>query len=286
MRELLQIPAFSRAIVALFACGTAFPLLGIYILSLDLIPVRFGVMHLSLLGATVGLIFGVDPVFFAMLFSVAAGFAIAGLSSRKSGGTSGGAMALLMTASLGVVFILFYKTNIHAIEAFNLFWGNVLALDRMEVLLVVLVSALILAGTIRFLRPISAVLFDRETAYAFGFPSTVVYTGILVMVCAGIGLGIRITGALMVDAVTLLPALAAQSLKKNFKPTMLLASVFGVCINLGGFALAVVFDLPTSPAIIVVGTVVVLVCKLAARLQTKKKEKGVSWRASSSISPH
>ncbi len=49
-----------------------FPLLGIYILSLDLIPVRFGVMPLSLLGATVGLIFGVDPVFFAIVFSVAA----------------------------------------------------------------------------------------------------------------------------------------------------------------------------------------------------------------------
>ncbi len=285
MRELFQIPAFSRAIVALFACGTAFPLLGIYILSLDLIPVRFGVMHLSLLGATVGPHYRNRSCILRHVVFVAGGFAIAGLSSRKSGGTSGGAMALLMTPVLASCsFVL--QDQIHAIEAFNLFWGNVLALDRMEALLVVLVSALILAGTIRFLRPISAVLFDRETAFAFGFPSTVVYTGILVMVCAGIGLGIRITGALMVDAVTLLPALAAQSLKKNFKPTMLLASVFGVCINLGGFALAVVFDLPTSPAIIVVGTVVVLGCKLAARLQTKKKEKGVSWRASSSISAH
>lgn len=63
MMELFQIPAFGRAIVALFACGLAFPLLGVYILSLDLIPVRFGVMHLSLLGATVGLIAGVDPMF-------------------------------------------------------------------------------------------------------------------------------------------------------------------------------------------------------------------------------
>ncbi len=61
MMELLRIPAFGRAFAALFACGTAFPILGIYILSLDLIPVRFGVMHLSLLGATIGLIVGIDP---------------------------------------------------------------------------------------------------------------------------------------------------------------------------------------------------------------------------------
>jgi len=279
MTELFRIPAFSRAIVALFACGMAFPLLGVYILSLDLIPVRFGVMHLSLLGATVGLIVGVDPMFFALLFSVAAGFIVSGLSSRSSGGSSGGAMALLMTASLGIVFILFYKTNIHAIEAFNLFWGNVLALERVEVYLVVIVAALILISSLRFMWPISAVLFDRETAFAFGFPATAVYTGILVMVCVGIGLGIRITGALMVDAVTLLPALAAQSLRKNFRPTMVLASIFGVCSNLAGFALAVLFDLPTSPAIIVVGSVVVLGCKLASRLQ--KKAEGALKRASS-----
>ncbi|HQO46367.1 MAG TPA: metal ABC transporter permease, partial [Rectinema sp.] len=133
MMELLKIPAFGRAFVALFACGMAFPILGIYILSLDLIPVRFGVMHLSLLGATIGLIVGIDPIFLAMLFSIGAGFAVSALSSRKTGGDSGGAMALLMTASLGIVFILFYKANVHAIEAFNLFWGNVLALDRIEV---------------------------------------------------------------------------------------------------------------------------------------------------------
>lgn len=273
MMELLQIPAFSRAIVALFASGVAFPLLGIYILSLELIPVRFGVMHLSLLGATVGLIVGVDPMFFAVLFSVAAGFIVSGLSSRTSsstsGGGSGGAMALLMTASLGIVFILFYKTNIHAIEAFNLFWGNVLALEKVEVILVVIASTLILIGSLCFLRPITAVLFDRETAFAFGFPATAVYTGVLVMVCTGIGLGLRITGALMVDAVTLLPALAAQSLKKNFRPTIVLASIFGVCSNLAGFALAVLFDLPTSPAIIVVGSILVLGCKGVAMRRGK-----------------
>jgi len=266
MMELLRIPAFGRAFVALFACGIAFPILGIYILSLDLIPVRFGVMHLSLLGATIGLIVGMDPIFLAVLFSIGAGFAVSALSSRKTGGNPGGAMALLMTASLGIVFILFYKANVHAIEAFNLFWGNVLALERTEVRLVIIVSALILAGTVRYLRPISAVLFDRETAFAFGIPSGIIHTAILVMVCVGIGLGIRITGALMVDAVTLLPALAAQSLKKNFRPTVLLASIFGVSTNLLGFALAILLDLPTSPAIIVVGTVVVLGCKLFSRL--------------------
>ncbi|HQK10192.1 MAG TPA: metal ABC transporter permease, partial [Rectinema sp.] len=108
MMELLKIPAFGRAFVALFASGMAFPILGIYILSLDLIPVRFGVMHLSLLGATIGLIVGIDPILLAMLFSIGAGFAVSALSSRKTGGDSGGAMALLMTASLGIVFILFY----------------------------------------------------------------------------------------------------------------------------------------------------------------------------------
>ena len=265
MKELLGIPAFGRAFVALFASGISFPLLGVFILTLELVPVRFGVMHVSLLGAAVGLVIGADPMLFAMLFSVASGFFIAGLSARKSTNTAGGSLGLVMTSSMGIAFILFYKTNIHAIEAFNLFWGNVLALNGTELLLVVAASALILAAVIRFSRPISAVLFDRETALAFGFPSTVVYVGILVAICAGIGLAMRITGALMVDAVTLLPALAAQSLRKKFGPTLALASVFGVFINMSGFIAAIVFDLPASPAMIVAGTIVVLLCKFSTR---------------------
>jgi len=116
----------------LFACGTAFPILGIYILSLDLIPVRFGVMHLSLLGATIGLIVGIDPIILAILFSIGAGFAVSALSSQKLEATQEEPWLFSWTGSLGIVFILFYKANVHAIEAFNLFWGNVLALDRTE----------------------------------------------------------------------------------------------------------------------------------------------------------
>jgi zinc transport system permease protein len=269
MRELLRIPVFARAFVALFASGISFPLLGLFILTLELVPVRFGVMHVSLLGAAVGLTVGADPVLFAMLFSIGSGFLIAGLSARGSTTTTGGSLGLVMTSSLGIAFLLFYKAHINAIEAFNLFWGNVLALGKVELVLVVVASALILAAVLRFSKPISAVLFDRETAFAFGFPSTAVYIGILVAVCAGIGLAMQITGALMVDAVTLLPALAAQSLKKKFGPTLVLASVFGVCINMAGFAAAIVFDLPTSPAMIVVGTAAVLICKAFARFQRR-----------------
>jgi len=132
--ELLRIPAFGRAFVALFSCGIAFPILGIYILSLDLIPVRFGVMHLSLLGATIGLIIGIDPIFLSVFILDRSRICRFSLELAKNWGQLGrGYGSFFMTASLGIVFILFYKANVHAIEAFNLFWGNVLALDSTEV---------------------------------------------------------------------------------------------------------------------------------------------------------
>jgi zinc transport system permease protein len=63
----------------------------------------------------------------------------------------------------------------------------------------------------------------------------------------------RVTGALMVDAVTILPALVARRLGKTFSGMLLWGAAAGLSMNLIGFASSVAFDLPVSPAIIVLG---------------------------------
>lgn len=90
-----------------------------------------------------------------------------------------------------------------------------------------------------------------------------VYFGIIMLVCLGIGLAMKVTGVLMIDAVTILPALAARSMQRGFRGTLLCGAVFGLVMNFGGFALAL--DLLTSPAIIVVGGSFVLITGWAER---------------------
>lgn len=258
------IPAFSRALTALVAAGLAFPALGTFILCLEFVPARFAVMHVSLLGAALGLVAGVDPILTAMGAAVAAGLILAKVSER-SALSAGGPLGLVMTLSLGLAFLVFYKADIHAIEAFNLFWGNVLALNNTEVALTVAAAGGLVLLVILFFKEIRAVLFDRELARAAGLPVTWIYFGLVMVICLGIGVAMRLTGALMVDASTILPALAARNLNQSLRGTLLWGAGFGLLMNLSGFAAAVVFDLPVSPAIIVVGAVLVALTGLWSR---------------------
>lgn len=264
MLEYLALAPFRRALIALAATGTAFPALGTYILALELVPARFAVMHASLLGAAIGLFLGISPLASALVASVLAGAGIARLSER-SAASAGGSLGLVMTLSLGLAFILFYKSDVNAVEAFNLFWGSVLALSENDLILTVGGAIAVILLTVVFLREIRAVLYDRVLAAAQGIPARAVYFGIIILVCLGIGLTMKVTGALMIDAVTILPALAARSMRRGFRGTLIWGSVFGIAMNYGGFALAMVLDLPTSPAIIVVGALFVFAGKLAER---------------------
>ena len=263
MLELLALPFFARAAAALLATGAAFPVLGTFILHLELIPARFAVMHAALLGAAAALVVGAPPTAAAMAAAVLAGLGIA-LISWRGKVSAGGSLGLIMTVSLGLAFIIFYKGNVHAIEAFNLFWGNVLALTPEDTRLVVLAAAAILVFLFAAWKEIHIVLYDRELARAVGVPARAVYAGIMLAVCLGIAVAMRVTGALLVDAVTILPALAARSVARTFRGLVFWGVLFGVLMNGAGFALAFVFDLPVSPAIILTGAAVIAAARAAA----------------------
>ena len=91
LEELFSIPAFSRASAALAASGLAFPVVGTIILTLELIPARFAVMHVALLGAALVLAFGVDPTLSALAAAILSGLLVArlGESSDHSPGGAG-----------------------------------------------------------------------------------------------------------------------------------------------------------------------------------------------------
>jgi zinc transport system permease protein len=251
-------PFFTRGLIALVAAGAAFPTLGVFILHLELIPARFAVMHAALLGAALALILGANTSLAAMLASVLAGIAIA-LISWRGRVSAGGSLGLIMTVCMGVAFIVFYKGNVHAIEAFNLFWGNILTLTDGDTRLTVITAAAILLFLALAYKEIHIVLYDRELAWSVGVSARLIYGGVILAVCLGIAVAIRITGALLVDAATILPALAARRAGKTFRALIVLGAVFGIGMNLSGFALSFALDLPVSSAIIITGAAVLCV---------------------------
>ena len=270
--SLFFMPFFYRAFMVLFVTGAAFPVLGTFILNLELVPARFAVMHAALLGGAIALLLGTNPLWTAMAASALAGILIAFISWKRKV-SAGGLLGLVMTLSLGLAFIIFYKSNVQAVTAFNLFWGNILALTKQDTVFAFVVTGVIIFFLLCAYKEIHIVLYDRDLARAVGVRAKLIYGGIILSVCLGVAVAMSITGALLIDAVTILPALAAREIGKTFKSIIVWGVFFGIFMNMAGFALSFALDLPVSPAIIVTGALIVFITRIITLLKERRYAK-------------
>lgn len=73
---LLEIPSVRLALVALLLGSVALPIVGVFIVGLDIMPVRFAMMHVALLGIAIGLLTGLDPLLCALVLCALTGGAL------------------------------------------------------------------------------------------------------------------------------------------------------------------------------------------------------------------
>ena len=259
-----HLPFFQNALVAVLFAGIAFPLIGVFIISLNLVPLRFAMMHIALLGGAVGLFLKLDPMLFGLLFCAVAALALGPLSDKTKMGL-GTLSGFFMTLTLALAFILFYRGNIHVIQAFSILWGNILSLTRRDLALIAALSTFIVVLVVLFFKEIQAVLYDREVALGVGIPEKGLYYLIVFVLGLSIAVCMRMIGALLIDAFVLLPAMAATFISRSLKQIFVLSAVFGLVSGLSGLWFSFVLDIPTSSAIILVGSVIILVCGVMKR---------------------
>ena len=213
--ELLALPSVQRSGIALVVAGLFLPLIGVLIVGFDILTVRFAVMHVALLGLAIGLWVGIDPTLLALVLCAAAGAGLAPLAGRP-GGLSG-PMGFLMTITIAAALLILSISGVNANSAFTLLWGSILATRPADLALLVVLAVVVIAGYAARRREIALVLFDREVAACSGIAVGALTAAALVGVSVSIAASIRLTGALLVDSLTILPALAARNLATSLR---------------------------------------------------------------------
>lgn len=254
--ELLELAAVQRSFAAVVLASLGLPIAGVLIVGLDVITARFAVMHLALLGTAAGLFLGIDPVLSALAVSCIATGALTPLATRP-GGLSG-SMGLLMTMAIGSALLLLSITGVNATGAFEFLWGSVLATRGSDLVLIGIVSGVVAGFTITNRKRLALVLYDREIALTSGIAVGPLLFIMLVLVAASIASAIRLTGALLVDSLTLLPALTARNLATSFRSMLGLSVAVGLLTNVGGLTLALATDMPPGPVLVLVAGSVTL----------------------------
>ena len=250
--EFLQIPVFQRALLASFIAGSTLALMGTVVIQFQLTTIRFALMHIALLGGAIGMLLGTEPIYGAMVAIIAGSLLFGPFSSwfRMEAAVTG---AFFMTGSLAIALALFYVAKVPAMEVFSLFTGSVLTLTDMDLWLLAGSGAIILMVFLVAYREIQLIFFDPAFAAALGIPVTRLQHLLLFLTGISIGLALKLVGALLIDALVLLPAMAAGRIASGFRSLLFLTVLFGVLTCTGGFMASIVLDLPTGATITMTG---------------------------------
>ena len=255
--DLLALPSVRRSAYALAFAGVSMPVVGVFIIGLDVITVRFAVMHMALFGTALGLWIGVDPTLMALICCLATGVVLAPAADRP-GGLSG-PMSFVMTISAAAALLVLSISGVNANGAFEILWGSILAVRRQDLALIAVMAVAVLTFIRIAHTKVALLLFDRELAKCSRVPVTALTTVVLVLIALSIGSSVRVTGALLVDSITLLPALSARNLSTSLRSMISWAITIGVVGNALGFVLALQLDLPPGPVLVLVAGAITLI---------------------------
>ena len=264
MIELLSSPPILKGLILLIVAGIAFPVTGVYLLRLNLLLLRFMLMHGAILGGAVALAFHWNPFITTITVNLTLVLLMT-KTARSLKADAGYIGTFFMVIAISIAFILVYKFNVQTKDTLSLLWGSLYASTWVEVGVVSLFSLLLLLYQFFYFRRLQAFFFDREIAYTSGVDEQSLYYTVILLTAVTVAMAMKIIGALLLDALLLLPALIASLHAKSLRGVMIGSSLWGGLFAAGGFFISLLFDIPASSAIAVLAAFVFIVIFIIKR---------------------
>ncbi len=248
--------AFAAAAVVAVVAGTV----GYFLVLRGQTFAGHALAHVGFTGATGAVLVGVAPLWGLVVMTLAAGIGMGAIGERLAQRDVAIGLVLALSLGLGLLFLHFFTA--YATQATTLLFGNVLAVDRHTVWTLAALGAVSLAILALISRPLLFASLQPELAEAKGVSLRLYGVLFLAIVALTTAECAQIVGVLLVFALMVGPAAAAQRLTATVVAGVLLAALLALVEAWLGIALAYETDWPSSFWI----TALSAACYLAAGL--------------------
>ncbi|MCG8453642.1 MAG: metal ABC transporter permease [Spirochaetales bacterium] len=265
MLNLLSYPPVLRGLFVLLTASATFPIAGAWVIRLNLLPYRFMLMHGALLGGALGLALNLPPLLSVIVVNLLL-VLLADLLTNQGHMDGGMATMALMIASLGGASALASGAGVSAQETTNLLWGDLFAVSPTEATMALIFCLGLVLYSQKADLQISALIFDQDVAYTSGVNSQRIHRTLLLITALTVAFAMRVAGALLLDALMLVPALAASVSAHSMKSLYRKSSLIGLIIGVSGFILALATNLPVGASTALTGAVVLGISIIMARI--------------------
>ncbi|MGA2585780.1 MAG: metal ABC transporter permease [Candidatus Aminicenantales bacterium] len=254
MQALLTYGFLHRALLAGIFIALACAVLGVFLLLRRDAMIGHGLAHITFAGVALGLFLRVMPLAVALVFSILASLVI--MKLKESAGLHGDtAIAVVSSVAMALGIVLATMSRNFSVALLNYLFGEILAIDPIEVWLSMGLAGAVVALVIGNYRKFMYLTFDRESAMVSGIRVRRLDTLITILASITIVLGMRVVGILLVSALIVIPAAAGLQLASNFKTAIILSCGVAFVSVIAGLILAFFLDLPVSGMIVLVSFV-------------------------------
>ncbi len=249
-------PTIRYATLALLLISLCAALLGVTLVLKRFSMIGDGLSHVTFGAAAIATAMGlVTPIYVSLPITVLAAVLLLKIrSNTKIQGDAAIAMVSAGSLAFGYLIMNLFpgkSSSISGDACTNLFGQGILGINKQDVAICAILSALVLFIFIFFYNKIFAITFDESFSRATGTRSEVYNTLIAVITGVIIVVSMNMVGALLISALITFPALSAMRVFKTFKSVIICASVISIACAIIGVLVSLAVKTPVGSTIVV-----------------------------------
>ncbi len=259
----------ARALVVGLLVSLCSSVLGVSLVLKRYSMIGDGLSHVSFGALALAAALNCAPLLVSVPIVIASAFFILRLTEKSSiGGDS--AIAVFSSAALAIgIIITSMSTGINA-DICNYMFGSILAMDKTDVWISIVLSIIVIAMYILFYNRIFAITFDETFSRATGVKVNLYNMAVAVLTAVTIVLGMRIMGALLISSLIIFPALSSMRVCRYFKSVIICSSIISVICFFLGVVISYLFETPVGASVVIINLFVFLIFSLFGKILHKQ----------------
>ncbi len=254
-----------RAFLAALVVGTLCSTIGTYVVLRKLSFIGDGIAHASFAGIVIAYLRGIDYYVGAAVVAVVTAVGI-GYVNRRGHVSLDTAIGVLFTGMFALGVFLMSRLPTYAVDLQGFLFGNILAISRSDIELILVLSAVVALSLALLYRPLFYTSFDPVVAQASGIPSGYVSYALLVLLALTIVISLEAVGIVLVAALLVTPAATAYQLTQRFTKMIVLSAVIGASCAVVGLYASYYLHAASGATIVLLVTIVFFAAMLSKRL--------------------
>lgn len=270
MFEILEAGFMQRALVAGVAIAVICSAVGLFLVLRRHSLFGDALSHMAFGGIAVGLFMNVYPLWTAIIVSILGALGITKL--RQSTKIPPDAtVAVLLSSGLALGVVLVSLSGGFNVDLFSFLFGSILLVSTDEVIMILALSAAIMAILAVLYRKFMYITFDEEQAKVSGLRVTLLNYLFIVLASVTVIASIRLVGILLISSLIVIPNITAMMFGRGFKKTALISGGIAVFSVVSGIIVSYAANLAPGGTIVLV-SITIFLATLAAKVLIRRTQ--------------